>query len=868
VDETSKSPKETTVVKISGVLSSALVAGVVLAGGPLQGQTRHSPADSVTVVPADYCASTEVYAYFAGKGYRSLWTTPLRVPVADLDVLGGGGLEPRRVGGGMTTQTLHLSGADGRRYVFRSVQKVTRQALAEEFWGTPVEDIMRDQLCSFQPSGAVVVAPLLEAVGVLHPKPQLLVVPDDPRLGEFREQFAGMFVLFEERPDDGPDGTEGFGGSRQIVSTEDLFDELEAHPRDRVEGVEFLKSRLVDLLVGDRDRSINNHLWARFDMEDGGHLWRPIPRDRDQAFVRFDGVIKSIGRIYDPRLVSFEEDFSHIGGLTRNAWDLDRNLLVALDRERWDSVVVEVAARITDEVIDDAVGRLPPEHFLLIGPELASGLRHRRDRLGEAAEALFGIVFEEADLHATDDDEEAVLERLDGGAVGVTIVPREEGASPNPVFRRTFYPSETKELRLYMHGGDDLIRVMGDEETPISLKIIGGGGDDSVTLSSQGMEVTLFDDGEETTLSGEGGRWDRREAHRPHSWWVDGEETPDFGAKTIPELGFGYDGDRGLVLSAGFKRDRYGFLMDPYKNRVKVRGGWAVGRGEPIVDLQLQGRSVLFGGDLLFRGRYSGFEVVRFYGLGNQTREDSYPEYYKVHQKQLVMAGAVSFGDGENREFSLGPTFKRIASDTTDPSTFVTESRYYGTGTFQQAGLQASLELDERDVSKAPTRGFHLSGGASFYPALLDVEDPFGEAHGAVAGYWTPESVNPTLAGRVGGKKLWGDFPYSEAAFLGGASDVRGLREQRYAGDASVYASAELRVFLTRFFFLFPTDLGIFGLTDVGRVYQDGESSGDVHTSVGGGVWLAPLTRDSTVRLSLARSGGRTAFYGGMGFAF
>ena len=71
---------------------------------------------------------------------------------------------------------------------------------------------------------------------------------------------------------------------------------------------------------------------------------------------------------------------------------------------------------------------------------------------------------------------------------------------------------------------------------------------------------------------------------------------------------------------------------------------------------------------------------------------------------------------------------------------------------------------------------------------------------------------------------MWGTFPYYEAAFIGGSDNVRGLREQRFAGDASVYGSAELRVFVTHFFLLFPADFGVLGLSDVGRVYSKGQS--------------------------------------------
>jgi hypothetical protein len=853
-------------------LSLALAVSL-LSGGGLQGQVVPPPPPSAThatVVPADYCGSSRLWGVLAGNGYRELWTTPVRVPVADLATLGGGGLTPLRIGGGMTTQTLHSMGADGLRYVFRSVQKTTRQALAEEFWGTPVEAIMRDQLCSFHPSAAPIVARLLEAVEVLHPEPQLMVIPDDPRLGEFREQFAGMLVLFEERPDDRPGGEAGFGDSRRIVQTEDLFSDLEEHPDDRVDLRDFLKSRLVDLLVGDRDRSINNHLWARYDEEGDGHYWRPIPRDRDQSFVRFDGVGKRMRRAYDPRLVSFGEEYSDVEGVTRNAWDLDRNLLVALDRDSWDSVVREVVSAISDGVIEEAVGRMPREHYELVGKELETSLRSRRDRLAEEAEGLYEIVFKDADIHATDEDEVAVLDRIEGGGVRVSFHRRESGSGVDgqPHFARTFSPLETRELRVYMHGGDDLIRVEGGAHSPIVLRIIGGGGDDELVDSSGRGKVIFYDKGEGTGLQGEGATLVREAPHRPYSWWVDGEEALDFGEKTQPEITVSYDGDRGFVGSIGFKRDRYGFLEDPYHSRLQMRGGWAVARSQPIVDYRHDFRSVLGVGDLLLEGRYSGIEVVRFYGLGNQTEVPEPTDYYMVDQKQLVLGASLKWGNGAGREFSVGPVFRRTKSDTTHDGTFVTDSHAYGTGTFHQAGVQAGIELDGRDIIGAPARGYHVTGGASFYPSVLDVTGSYGEVHGEAAAYLSPGSGNPTLAVRVGGKRLWGTFPYSDAAFLGGSENVRGLLEQRFAGDASAYGSAELRFFLTRFFLLFPMDFGVFGLSDVGRVFMDGQSPGGWHTSFGGGILLAPVTRSATLRLSIAESAEGRAFYVGMGFAY
>ena len=67
-----------------------------------------------------------LHGAMAGRGYRDLWVTPMMVEVADLSRLGDG-LTPIRVGGGATTMTLHMRGADGKRYVLRSVDKYTAQ---------------------------------------------------------------------------------------------------------------------------------------------------------------------------------------------------------------------------------------------------------------------------------------------------------------------------------------------------------------------------------------------------------------------------------------------------------------------------------------------------------------------------------------------------------------------------------------------------------------------------------------------------------------------------------------------------------------------------------------------------------------------
>jgi hypothetical protein len=97
---------------------------------------------------------------------------------------------------------------------------------------------------------------------------------------------------------------------------------------------------------------------------------------------------------------------------------------------------------------------------------------------------------------------------------------------------------------------------------------------------------------------------------------------------------------------------------------------------------------------------------------------------------------------------------------------------------------------------------------------------------------------------------------------------VRLGRENRYAGDASAYGTAELRLRLGRMTLLVPSDVGVFGLADAGRVWLEGETSDVWHEAVGGGIWIGFLSRANTLSVALAASDERTGVYVQAGFGF
>ncbi len=845
---------------------NVVVALVTATAGNVAAQVTPAPTPgtpSVVVAPGARYQAGGLGRAFLGTGYRQLWTTPIEAPGVYMALLGGG-RSPMRLGGGSTTKTLHLRGADGRRFVFRSVEKSPIEF--EVFNRSILADMIQDQISSFHPTGAPVVSALLEAVGVLHTEPRYMVVPDDPRLGEFREEFAGLLVLVEERPDDGPDGAPGFAGSTRIVSAEDLCEIVEEDPDHRVDAPGLLRARLIDLVVGDRDRSHNNHLWAAFEAPFGTE-WRVIPRDRDQAFVRFDGLFKGVARAWEGRLVVFDDHYPDIFALTRNAWDMDRQFLVRLDADTWGAVVEEVQRALTDEVIADAVARLPPEHHALVGAELTGSLRARRDHLGEAADRLYDVVFRYADIFATDEAEALAVVRSVDGSVDVAL--RRDGGSPD--FQRTFAEAETKEVRVYLRGGADDAVFLGEGATGVTVRVVGGGGRDSFRDEMTGPAGTtvLYDSGEETRFP-DSGRVSirRRSPARPMAWFEDRREL-DWGTQTIPQPTVSYDDDRGLVVSPGVDYRGFSFGKRPLDSRIQFRAGWAFGLNEPVLELRYLGKDAVAGNDIGIHFLWSGVEIINFYGFGNATTTTRPKSFHRVAHNQVGATLGLTMGDVEATFVEFGPTLVYTSTDTVGSASFISEADPYGAGDFTRAGLTSSFGFDTRDHKGRPTRGARLVGRAGVFPGIFDLTEAYQDARVQLSTYLSPPGgQRPVVALRVAGEKIWGTPPFGSAAFLGGPRSVRSLRFQRYAGDGLLLGSAEVRVPVWQIFFPIPLDIGVYGLGDAGRVWTDSASPGGWHTAVGGGVFFGLVDRSEVVRLSVAWGEDRTAFMAGLGFIY
>ncbi len=825
-------------------------------------------APEVVVTPGAQYARSGLYRAAFGAHWRDLWATPVRVPVLDLDTFAGG-LTPVRAHTGSQTTSLRLLGADGRQYQFRSVDKDPTGILAPALRRTIAARVLQDGVSSSHPVGSLVASELLEAAGVLHVKQTLAVLPDDPRMGEFREDFAGLFGMIEERPDENEDQDAAFSGALRVTGATRFFERLNESSDDRPNARAFLKARLVDVLLGDRDRHRDQFRWAQFS-EERPTIWEPISRDHDEAFVRMDGPLLGIlARYYHP-LVSWEAEYPPYHRLNWHSREVDRRLLAGLDGSVWDSVAVHLQQTFSDEVIDRAVGALPEEMVAVAGEEMTRILRARRDGLRAYTMGYYRFLAEQVEIRGTDEDELARVDWEDDRYVRVRL--EKQGGAGAPFFARVFDSRETREIIIRLWGGDDRTVFAGDGDPPVLVRVVGGRGRDRFDDPTPGGDVRFYDEGNRTeVVSRRGTPVDRRD----YDEWVgdDLNRYPprQWGSWSRPLPWVTVNSDYGAFLGAGVLRTAYGFRKDPYDSHIQARVGVATAPGAIRADVQGRFRRENSPLELGVDLRASGIEILKYYGLGNTSSADGGDAaFYQVSQQQYSGAVEAALPLGGSGQIAIGP-FARWAHTGRNEGTFLAAVRdgLIGAEDYGQIGVGLSFAVDTRDKERSATRGVLLHVAGRVTPPLWDVEETFGSVSGDVSTYLTvPGPFQATLSLRGGGARIWGPFPFHESVFLGGEENLRGWTRQRFAGDASLYGGAELRLALGQISVGLPADFGLFGLLDAGRVFVDGESPGGLHRGVGGGFWLAFLDRNNTVTVSMVHGDEENRFYVGLGFAY
>ena len=811
------------------------------------------PTESVTVSGGTYHAKG-MKKMFLGSLYRTTWQTPVSSSYLNLDTVKTG-LTPFALGGGRQTTTLKFLANDGKEYAFRSVDKNLVNALPMEFRNTIISVMIKEVTATEYPYGAIIVSSLLDETDILHARPELYVLPDHPGLGAFREPFAGLFGMLEDRPKDPRGHVQGFMGADDITRSVGLFRKLYKDNDKYVHAEALGNARVFDIFVGDWGRHEDNWKWAGYDKGDK-RVYYPIPRDRDHAFSRWNGLIPYIAdrEWAMPMIENFDYDFHDIKSLTWAGRHVDRFLLTELDRSDWRNISASIQQTMTDEVIDKAILALPPEIIPVSGNEIGEKLKSRRAQLPDAVDHYYLLLARQVDVVGSNKHEFVEVDRLATGNVRVNMYKRNKEGKiyfDEPIYNREFDRNETREICIYGLDGVDIFNVTGSARKSIPVRIIGGPGPDEIndhsTVHGSRKHTIIYDN--ESTVLDLGSESKNNTSNDPG---INRYDRKSFKYNTyFPKPLIFYSSDDGLVASFGLNWTTHGFRKEEYKSKHDIY--FRIGTvGNIQFGVQNHWKEIMGHWDAGINADYGRYyPYYNFFGLGNNSVKD--PELFDADYYKVNIKGLMTKLYAENEIFKkgllgLGFLFENFNSDSqTDSILDIGGISIPGSDMVTMGGINTRFYLDFRDRRIFATRGLQFLAENTSYITLDGASGNFGLAESYLKYYGTVKLFFPvTLVVKVGGSKNYGQqIPFYKYTYLGQFNNLRGYRRNRFTGDASVYLNSELRLHLGKVRNLFlPFETGLIGLYDLGKVWFEGSSEGGWHAGYGAGFYISPLTRD------------------------
>lgn len=822
---------------------------------------------TTTIYTDEETDKSGLYKFIWGDRFRKIYSTPVAAQTVTLDTLFGG-LTPVRKGGGNQSKSLRLEDKKGRQYVMRAIRKQATQYLQsivfkDEYIGSTLDgsfadNLLLDVFTGAHPYAPFVVGELADAAGVYHTNPVLYYVPKHNALGTFNNDFGDELYMIEEHTSQGHNDQASFGFQNELISTADMMEKLHKDEDLVIDESAYIRARLFDMLIGDWDRHQDQWRWIEF-KENGKKVYRPMPRDRDQAFSKMsDGFLLSTAVKLVPAarlLRAYDEDLVDVNGVNVEPYPLDMELIQSSGKEVWDTQVRYIQENLTDAIINSAFLNMPAEVRDDVMEDVKRKLTARRANLQKISDRYYKTISSFAVLKGTNKDDWFDIERLPNGKTQITAYRIKGDQKADKFIDKTFSKDETKEIWIYGLDDDDVFHVYGVGDRPIKIRLIGGQNNDTYDIKN-GKKVNYYDfkSANNTIVTNKG---DKK--------LTDDYETNVYNYKKlkystnqlIPVLGA--NPDDGFKIGFSNIYTFNGFERNPFTAQHTVDAAYYFATGGFDLGYKGEFAHVIGKANLGIDAKFTSPNfAVNFFGYGNSTTNFETDnslgldlEFNRVRISELSISPSLIWRGQHSSSF-------KIALDYESYEVERTTGRFINSiiGNDQEVsnsfyGAHAQYKYEVQDNKAFPTLGllFSLEAG---YKNNIDSAKGFGYIQPVLAlDHKLDARGRLVLATKFAGQaNLGDDFEFYQAATIGANNGLRGYRNERFSGQYAYTQSTDLRLNLrsSKSGFV-PYGYGIFGGFDYGRVWVDNDQAIDPafnpsfnqdqwSTSAGGGVFV------------------------------
>ncbi len=802
---------------------------------------------------------TGFFKFLWGERYRDYYSTKVKAKTVKLDTLFGG-LTPIRKGGGNQSKSLRLKDKNGAQYVMRALRKNAVQYLQAivfkdqyiegQFDDTSIENLLLDVFTGAHPYAPFVVGTLADGAKVFHTNPVLYYVPKQNALGHFNSEFGNELYMIEEHTSKGHSDQASFGYQDKLVNSEDMMKKIHKDEDIVIDEESYIRARLFDMLIGDWDRHSDQWRWIEF-KENGKKVYRPMPRDRDQAFSKMsDGFLLNTAVTLVPAaklLRKYDDDLVDVKGMNVEPYPLDMELIQRSDKKVWDAQVKLIQEGVTDEVIEKAFMFIPEELRTKSIAEIKQKLKARRSNLQAISDRYFKVINRYAVIKGTNKDDWFEVERMSNGRTKITAYRIKDKKKSDVFHERVYSKPTTREIWIYGLDDDDVFHVHGDGDQLIQVRLIGGQNNDTYNIEN-GKTLIYYDyQSKNNTIVTKKGRKKFREDYETNVY--DYKKLKNNTNSIIPKIGF--NPDDGVRVGIADTFTSYGFERNPFTSQHTISAEYYFATSGFVLGYSSEIANVFKGVNLGINAHFNSPNyAVNFFGFGNETPNPEADEddgldvdldYNRVKIRTFSIRPSLVWKGQSGSNFYAGLLFESNKVERTENrfiSTFSPMNELFDKQDFY--GIDMKYEFVNKNNKVFPTLGLMTAIQAG-YKNNINSEKGFGYIIPEIAfDYKLGARGKVVLATHIKGHVNLGDeFEFYQAASIGANNGLRGYRNERFTGKNAFFQSTDIRWNFTNMKTgLMPVSIGVYGGVDYGRVWLDNDNSDKWNNSFGGGLFV------------------------------
>jgi hypothetical protein len=777
-----------------------------------------------------------------GENYRKIWAMPTKLPVLNISATS---LTPTEMGGGMQTRSLRLIDSNNKEWAIRSIEKFPDALLPQTLNRTLASKLIKDNVSANFPFAPLVVPVIADALSVPHTNPAIVYVSPDKKLGIYSKYFQNTVALLEER--------EPLGKS---LSTLKMQQKLKEDNDNTVDQQAYLTARIQDVFLGDWDRHADQWRWVdTFRGKD--KKFKPIPRDRDQVFYINKGLLPGILALpwLMPKFQGFGSTIKNINTFAFNARLIDGLFTNQLNEADWGRITSTVVSALTDSVIDKALQRMPKNIYDYTYTSLKEKLVTRRKDLLRVMPVYYTFLNNTIDITLSDKNELVIIKDTLSGKLKIDIFKLNKlNVASKLIYSRILNSKTTKEIRLYLYGGEDSIlienntanvriRIVGDVKATKKYTITGHKkylrnvhiyGTQSLTIFNKPVQYI-------------------RKHFSNHTNNFTFEATNRY-AKKIPLLNAGFNIDDGILLGVGHKWINQGFRKKPYASLQQFLGTYSFSTGALRLAFKTEWLQFIKKADFIITGNLlAPANTQNFFGKGNETifnKTGSFRRFYRTRFNIFNLESGLRWNTGKRSQFFGGLSLQYYHYNPKENNgRFINNTSLIGSydsltleKTKMHVGTTLTFTHDSRNNTLLPAFGSYIKINAESYKGFNTFSKSYAQITADISFYKSIDRKSYfIIANRIGAGATIGNAAFYQSLFLGGQGNLFGYRQFRFAGDHMLYNNLETRIKLTDFAsYVLPGQLGLVNTFDIGKVWQKGKRSNEWHQSVGAGFYFAP----------------------------